>query len=634
MKHSNIYLNLEKNNKYDKTIFTLINSKIEFSNVPIFEQLEINKNKVEYILEYCNYYIELPRNMDIDPKDISISFIEIGFLSDYAIENKGNLNLSKINIINNQIRFKNDKNYNSNIFQGNYINGYLELKIKDEIFYSPKLSVLIMLNSKYNQSISNKEKIFINSIKDMINYIYTRDFNILNKKINIREFDNKININNSIDILNLKVSLFEKIYDEYRNLISYFISKPKLKTIKTQNIDDFYKLRSLNSSTVFNIMSSPNELMESDNEKGIKIGSKYYIPKKTLIENKQISTNNYENKIIIDFLNSIIIYIKKILNTNISDINTIKNNSNEILENEKIDIALEKKGFISTEQLTIKLAQDNIIQIHNNLETLLSNFINLSYKYKKVLVQSNDILLKPPMPTSCFLEIHHYRVIYQRIAQWFSSSLIKSEEYIKLTYFPSTDRIYEYYCLFNILDSIKQLGYEHINLDEYTSIDFQYENTKVFKFKNNDNLLTLYYEATINRKPSNDLNLFRCDSTHYKDSYYLPDFVLKFQKNEEKEKYFILDSKLIKMKNLKDYTLKDIIEKYYINILDSDLNHINLLWLMGGRKYTSKEDNIFYYYKSENNSNKKIGIVPIYPKYNNNSNIIMLKELITYFINS
>lgn len=129
-----------------------------------------------------------------------------------------------------------------------------------------------------------------------------------------------------------------------------------------------------------------------------------------------------------------------------------------------------------------------------------------------------------PKPTADFLNKKHYRNIFFLINLWFSNERVSMPQNTEIVNFPNASIIYEYYCLFNILNIINDIGFKE-DLDKRDCYNYEanINNPNTFYFYDKNINITLYYEPKIYYEHfENDLFLMRVDKNFYK-----PDFVIK-----------------------------------------------------------------------------------------------------------
>lgn len=559
----------------------------------------------------------------------------------YKFKLKNILNVSNIEmIVNNEnvdiIWEKKDNDYvieitrNSPLFLLTY--GITEIIIRVEFldgnekyFFTIPLSVAV--RKKYEHSIE--------SLYEMLNDIYHKN-NILlyqskqnNQKQQIDLFNKK---NNKLEIeIDELLLILQALQKNFR----YFLKNPCIITELKYRIDSIEKIRSLEAKNIQYIVTHPNELKTTYSPNGILIHKKRYIPKKTLVSVNEYTHNTYENRMIVSFIWTILNHIKmrqeeikSILNKNAIDICTCTE---------------PKKEYV----LCTKIIQQYIRIAYTKYKKMFQEFneqFTIIYsQYSSVLVKDMNILNKVPEPTPAFLEIYHYRNVFQLINLWFGNSKIKLPKDNILLQFSNADKIYEYYCLLGLYDTLLELGYEEITekreLYNYKVNYINFKNTKqenTFYFKKDNVDVTLYYQPVIysdHTPTSNSITLFRTDRY-----FYTPDFIIKKVVNN-KTKYAILDAKWRNRNTLldkgKEGGMQDLVYKYLYSVVDTQtMKSIDFLWLLQGKddykntKIWTKRNGI------KSRQQKEIfqltsGILRYTPKSGRND----LKKIINIFLN-
>lgn len=150
--------------------------------------------------------------------------------------------------------------------------------------------------------------------------------------------------------------------------------------------------------------------------------------------------------------------------------------------------------------------------------------------------------------------------------------------------------MYEYYCLQQILkmlldeDFVIRDANNDIRCIEYKVGDNKYKNevdvANTYVLYRNDEKVVVYYQPVIYSDGySNGLNLYR---TTKKNSYYSPDFVLKFSRGKD-EKYVVLDSKYANRNSIIKYRLRECIWNYGVEVeAHEETAGVEMMWLLQG----------------------------------------------------
>lgn len=471
-----------------------------------------------------------------------------------------------------------------------FANIYIEVIYNDEsseYYYSEYISVAINRD--------NEEA--YKSIQQMIDYIYNKNSTLIYSS-NIDRVSNVLSgteysKNRGIDT---EITLLNQIIAIYNINLKYFMSDLKFKILSNTSVDDFNKVRMINNDTIKFIVANPQELSAVNHKTGINYNGQNLQPVKTLISKNYNSYEIYENKVIIGFLK----YLINEITTKVYKINLV------LLDNHinlNLKQALEKEYILSSE-IVYSYSRITIKKYLQELELIKEALQGLYLKYKHVIRCEEKIVKNIPNPTNIFLSVNHYRNIFTIINKWFKHGNYDMLQNKVILSFLTADEIYEYYCLLNIIQVIKNLDFseDEINRKKYdykfNKYNNLYKHSKIdntFYFSNGSKSLVLYYQPIVysyENETRNDITLFRTDENN---NYYTPDFIIKVDLGDENLKYIILDSKWSTRDTIKKYRYKDAVFKYLFSIKDQrNLNNPNSLWLLQGRDDKNKK-NVYNY---------------------------------------
>ncbi len=493
----------------------------------------------------------------------------------------------------------------------------------EDLFFSPILSVAVAERYKDN----------IDSLYEMLDIIYQKNNQMLFQSKSkdaitagiVKTVQNKPE--GEYDVLTAIVQNLNKNYP-------YFISNPYVLTETKYLIDSIEKLKNIGSKNIQYISMHPEELERSYNYKGIKIGNRVYIPKKTMVTTSEFTKNTYENKMVMAFIWSLYIYVSK-----------KKKEMRNFMEKGEVNITFEHNindGYVLCDKIIQRHIKLSFESYTEKYQILQNELMEIYGKYSRALLNYPVILNKVPEPTSVFLEIHHYRNIFRLLNLWFGGEHNDILRKNKLLRFSNADRIYEYYCLLGIYDTLIELGYKEIRekreLYHYNVNSLKFSNTKndnTFYFIKDKCEITLYYQPVVYSYASdknNNIELFRVD-----EGYYTPDFIIK-KRYDNNISYSIFDAKWRNREALRkdgnEGGLKDLIYKYLYSIADRNtMCCMENLWLLQGKDDDNLEDiwnhrNGTLSRNQNNNFKMKSGIVRYTPKSGN----VGLRRVISSFI--
>lgn len=519
------------------------------------------------------------------------------------------------------------------IFQSEYLfstifgfsNIFVEVKLMNGeklIFYTELISVAV-----------ERDKESINSLYKMIDYIYKKNSALLHKSTSDRSSKVLSDLQKSpYKSFDTELELLNNIVQIYSNNFKYFMNDLK-RTIKSQTkVDNFEKIKSINSDTIRYIVCHPEQLTPVEYYTGIKFTGENLQPVKTLVDDSQYSYDIYENKVVLGFLK----YVINLLSEKICKVNYA------LQENEISGFISKsvKEGYVLSSEIIYRYSRGTMVNYVSEINKINIVLKDLYLKYKEVIKCKDENVYSVPKPTEIFLSIQHYRNIYDVIVRWFKYGNYNMNSNRVLLSFLTADEIFEYYTLLNFIDALKSLGYFE---DEYKRICYEYDvnykdyrNIKIdntFYFSNGDTNIILYYQPVVYSYISdfkNDISLFRVDKRR---GYFIPDFILKVYSSNGMIKYLIFDSKWSKRKSIKKYYLDKCLFRYLCSIRsENSTNDNKSVWLIQGRD--DEFSNPYFNNNSEicrdirSDLEYESGIIKLTPDYSDNEFIDILHKLL------
>jgi len=176
-----------------------------------------------------------------------------------------------------------------------------------------------------------------------------------------------------------------------------------------------------------------------------------------------------------------------------------------------------------------------------------------------------------PEVTPGFLATPHYHQAFRQIVAWHGMGRLNLAGERFLYGLRTIDRLYEFYCLFRLVETLREAGWEPVDQElrppaprSLESLDWYSRPDNVYTFSRNGERITLFYEPEIERAPDGALDLVR---TMEGGAGFLPDFVLKFEPGYEgagagPPSYLILDAKYVSPYLALNFELTKITMKY------------------------------------------------------------------------
>lgn len=441
----------------------------------------------------------------------------------------------------------------------------------ENFYFTPPL---IVATQKKNEHL-------INSLCEMLDYIFEMDSALLYKsKIKNENLNYEYKKNSKIN-LEQEVIFINSILNNLQKNLPYFLSSSQMEAEQVYSIDNIEKAKNMDTIVLQYIVTHPDELKQAYNSEGILYNKNRLLPQKTMVKHSVYTYNTYENNIIMQFIWTLWVHVNK-RETELN--NLIKNNRLKF-------IPFENNDYVLCNQIIQKYITCTYSKIKENYSNLRNRILKVYTEYSRVLPQIKTCLNKPPMPTPIFLEVYHYRNVFQNINYWFGKSDIVIPKKNILLHFYSADKIYEYYCLLGIIEAFSRLGFteliqkrdKYIYDNIYSKLHNDEFNT--FYFVKDNIEITLFYQPMVYSKISkktNNINLFRTDGR-----YYSPDFIIK-KRTDNKEEYMILDAKwrnrkILTTRNIEG-GLSDLVYKYIYSIVSNlTMKSVDYMWILQGK---------------------------------------------------
>lgn len=525
------------NSLQDKIYLSIENAGFSKSFVLVrSENILFNKNN---ILADCNVYEEKFYNININ---ISFKFDTAWII----IGDKENIEIKYNN--NKEIKMK-----KRNIF--NCLYGFNNITVMVRIGEQ-----IVYYISEYFSVLTNKVSALY--IEKMVNSIFNFDDNLLNCVFSNKYFVNKSNTK-KINI-ELALQFIESVCDYFKTEIYKFKENPKSKIIKTNDIVNLNELKFISNKSFRWIFENPTYLKEVRQDTNIKYNSKNYIPTKVLSENNSVSYDCYENQVILSFIGEMRRYIIKIAD------NTINTNSYKLTKS--------YGEYINVDSILQEYIEEKKSNLKNRVKSLETSLDQIYNVYRKLFKCSEINMIKKPVFTDTFRQLPHYRKCFSLIDELYSYINFNEYSYNYILSIISLDRMFELFCLIKILNAYLANGFI-LNMKETLNSE-----SEIVYILAKDNIeVDILYQVKISSKDDTDMiNLKRRSN-----GFYIPDFVIRYKNiTNNKFVYSIFDSKFSNLNNVKEYYLRDICYKYYMDIYSENKSippiiNIGLFSLLG-----------------------------------------------------
>lgn len=428
------------------------------------------------------------------------------------------------------------------------------------------------------------------AVKEMVSYVYSHQEPLLlngePKPKDIAALQDK-----GVHSLNAQLIMLEDIANIYESSYGYFKANARFHIDKVPVVDRLEKLQYVTPTTVQYIVSHPEQLSQVSSNSGIRMGNRFYHPKKVLAQQNVQSFDTYENRVVLGFLRRII-----------SEIDSIRAHCQELLSRIPSDEQYSEDYIYSSFFMFIetkKKLNDGVARLH----LLYSRFTQLLSLYCAALPIPSTALTAKPDSTPIFRSVPQYRRLFVSIYQWFNYGIYGFDKESFILSFIKVSQLYESYLLAKLIDYFITRGYtpkKYMRCSYPVRQTWKYKNTEcnnTFEFEDSKGSITLYYQPVIydnDQRQINGVGLYR-NNTITSDidgessgrggqRYYTPDFVLKIN-NSSGEQYLIMDAKFSDVTRVKRNSVKELAFKYLFSIspIDSASETVSGLSILYGK---------------------------------------------------
>lgn len=481
-------------------------------------------------------------------------------------------------------------------------------------------------------SIMVKENYQTENAMKMLQYIYDNNIEFLYKSFERSEVSEAVS-NASFEDLLSRISMLEKIVQVYEHSYGYFKANSRYKLQAVYSVERIEKIQSVGARTLQYMVQHPEYMRRQYT--GIRHGRQYYLPEKTLMSINQITTDIYENQIVVGFLERVL-----------GDTEILRRDIQHYLS--LIDKEDTEEGYILSSYLIYLNTFNKLMNAQQHLDLLCSKLQELFIQYKQTLQVSEISTQNPPKPTQIFLSEPQYNRIFLYITNWYSNHGFDFGIEQLMVYFYNSSRIFEYYTLIKLVETIRDYGFEMLSSKKtvypntYTAFGMGDHYNNVFIFTRDSATITVYYEPVIydsDKRNIADLELYRNNSVSFREEdsvygagkYYTPDYVLKY-KDGNIVRYIICDAKYSTLNTVRYKYIPILAYKYLFSISAVPVEDIDIsilgLAVFYGKSSGLEEIKSFYDRSLGENITPFIYMIPISEKMNEDNRKNVLQELV------
>lgn len=382
--------------------------------------------------------------------------------------------------------------------------------------------------------------------------------------------------NRSYQSLSDYIYLVEQIIYCYTNNFSYFKTQAKHSLTKWQQVVPFSQVKQVSSKNFNWLTQHLEELTQVDSSNAIiRYQDKSYQPLHMQTENMRKSYATYENKVVIGFLHLVLHNANKIANEYQQFITQQREQLNQGTQL--------SHGSYQAPIITMKLIQlEHCEQELNKMHAVLGKLSNLYLNYQSIFKIPPTFLKTFPRKSKIFQELKPYAEVFMSIWYFFQFGSFHLDKDRMLFEVTTLDRLFEYYCLYRLLEMLVQKGFKPIpngnQIFDYTifkSLNVQHAQGEVvantYVLRRGQQQVVLYYQPVIYSKCfENGIKAYRTTQSRFPKSlqcgdFYTPDFIMRFRNSPDEryqEDYIIFDAKFAQTNTILKYYIHDLTRKY------------------------------------------------------------------------
>lgn len=338
------------------------------------------------------------------------------------------------------------------------------------------------------------------------------------------------------DPLKARLSALEDAVRVYETQFAGFRRNARFALVPGSRIDAFEKLRDFRPETAAYMAQHPEELSEAPAGAGIRIGSRTFLPRRTLVTTSLKSTDVYENRVLLGFLRTLAGEAK----ADVKEAN--------LLLAQFPDAHNADSGWIATSAALLQTAAEPLRRYAERASALEARLREIHLHYREAVPAHEIPVPGIPEPTPAFLSIPAYRLVFDAIVRWRRAGRFELAPAEFLFSFLKRSRLYETYMLVRLLDDFCRLGLspKSIRRFEYRSPEAQNapdagDLANTFVFESPQGEAVLYSQPVVagfGYRAENGLSLYRMTSLStdalsgalsevqsVRHPFYTPDFI-------------------------------------------------------------------------------------------------------------
>lgn len=410
------------------------------------------------------------------------------------------------------------------------------------------------------------------------------------------------------DSVRRRLEALRNLLNIFESQFPFFRSNARCKPVDRWESGPVERLREFSARTVNWIVEHPEELTPSAGPRtGIRFGGRNWLPRHTLVRTTARSRNIYEHQVIAGFLKD----LEKRVTAEAALFESVL--SGVSYGNE----ASADGRYRSSASAIIKLSARHLEDALHEFEAMKKRIRRACLSYAEALEIRDPKPIWPARATNIFLGIAPYRMLYEAMRAWHREPQLKLAEAEMLFTGFGRSRLYEYFCLFRMIEGIENLGWRFTEAQRcYYQAPGQgvdrAPDANTFLFVpgdgSQDRSIRVFYQPVISageHAGENDIGLVRV--TNYSltseteeaasgrqlqpvaNPYYTPDYLIELRVGPRRF-WFIADAKYSKLRTVLEEETPSLVWKYLFSIRPSEENgRLEGLWLLCGNESARAE---------------------------------------------
>lgn len=390
--------------------------------------------------------------------------------------------------------------------------------------------------------------------------------------------------NTSCNSLSGYIFLINRICQVYEKHINFFRKSPASKVVKETVITSSNRVKQVRFSDFVWLSRHSEELRKTRYGGVLNINGESYTPVRMRTQELIKTKNTPENMAVLSFLYTVSGHIGQVRNR-FDEIISEQRSIPQSTKAEQEDLT--SAPFLSWKMLTIETLEKHL----NELKELHIKIKALYTACKNSLGLEDQPLTYLPYRTKIFCELTPYAEIYTVMKLFFTKGNLMPEYCSPFVNIKKLDRLFEYYCLYALLNMFLNRGYsidiKNSGFFSYSAVtngkvETDHEVRNTFRLRSDKAEATLYYQPVIySYRFENGIRIFRNTESN---NFYTPDFVIRIKDlttEDSADDYLIFDAKFSSGDAIQNTYMRDLIRKYYTEITTvkvhglSDPTHID-----------------------------------------------------------